>query len=264
MKSGTVYGCVRELCGSILSPDRRDPLFRFLAHILHTCTFLPQTFLEVDVNALQSWDPTDGLFAFLDSVDRVFVHALNTVKRVPKTGATRPPPADRLRLYGLYKQAMEGDVDGVMARPTAAGADMSPEELAREQDKWDAWHLQKGISRTEAKRRYVETLIETMHKYATTPNAMALVGELEFVWNQVKNNATSSSGSSPGSGARQFLQPLSGTEGPMKVLSPMSEEDASERRMIAEEEAEDHVPDDGESRLGGNGDCAKSEVPEPG
>lgn len=141
---------------------------------------------------------------------------------------------------------MEGDVDGVMARPTAAGADMSPEELAREQDKWDAWHLQKGISRTEAKRRYVETLIETMHKYATTPNAMALVGELEFVWNQVKNNATSSSGSSPGSGARQFLQPLSGTEGPMKVLSPMSEEDASERRMIAEEEAEDHVPDDGE------------------
>jgi hypothetical protein len=44
----------------------------------------------------------------------VFVHALNTVKKIPKTGAQRPPPSDRMRLYGLYKQAMEGDVDGVM------------------------------------------------------------------------------------------------------------------------------------------------------
>lgn len=101
-------------------------------------------------------------------LDRVFVHALNTVKKIPKTGASRPPPSDRLRLYGLYKQAMEGDVDGVMERPVG-GPGTTPEELQRERDKWDAWNSQKGLTRTEAKRRYIEALIETMHRYANTP-----------------------------------------------------------------------------------------------
>ncbi len=98
----------------------------------------------------------------------MFVHALNTVKKIPKTGATRPPPSDRMRLYGLYKQAMEGDVDGVMERPPE-GSGLAPEELKREQSKFDAWNSQKGLTRTDAKKRYIEALIETMHKYATTP-----------------------------------------------------------------------------------------------
>lgn len=42
------------------------------------------------------------------AADRVFVHALNTVKRIPRTGTARPPAAERLRLYGLYKQSMGG------------------------------------------------------------------------------------------------------------------------------------------------------------
>ena len=91
----------------------------------------------------------------------MFVHALNTVKKIPKTGASRPPPNDRLRLYGLYKQSMEGDVDGVMERPSSKSPGLSPEEVKRERDKWDAWNSQKGISKTEAKRRYIEALIET-------------------------------------------------------------------------------------------------------
>ena len=103
----------------------------------------------------------------------MFVHALNTVKKIPKTGAARPPSGDRLRLYGLYKQAMEGDVDGVMERPTAApGVDAN--ELQREKDKWDAWNAQSGLSRTEAKRRYIEALIETMHRFATTSSVSSL------------------------------------------------------------------------------------------
>ncbi|KAI3397067.1 hypothetical protein diail_11303 [Diaporthe ilicicola] len=178
-----------------------------------------------------------------DSVDRVFVHALSTVKKVPKTGALRPPPSDRMQLYGLYKQAMEGDVDGVMDRPTA-NSGVPGDELQREQDKWDAWDSQRGLSRTEAKRRYIEALIETMHKYATTPNAAELVSELEFVWNQIKNNSPSSSnesakqlGVSTDTSPKRFVQPMAGTDGPMKVLSPMSEEDEAEldyqRRMAA-------------------------------
>ncbi|EFW98867.1 acyl-binding protein family [Grosmannia clavigera kw1407] len=204
-----------------------------------------------------------------DSVDRVFVHALNTVKKIPKTGAARPPSADRMRLYGLYKQAMEGDVDGVMERPNSHSG-LTADELRREQDKWDAWNAERGLSRTEAKRRYIETLIETMHTYATTPTAAELVAELEFVWNQIKDNHTPSSAGSyrkdtlygaPGDSARRRASTAQSQgrasggyggyfdgggnmtvdtlDGPLRVLSPMSEEDEVERedriRLIEEE-----------------------------
>ncbi|KAI9044998.1 acyl-CoA-binding domain-containing protein [Aspergillus affinis] len=129
-----------------------------------------------------------------DSVDRVFVHALNTVKRIPRTGTARPPASERLKLYGLYKQSMEGDVEGVMDRPIGNTAD-----VYAECEKWDAWFAQRGLSRTEAKRRYISTLIDTMHRYASqTPEARELVSELEFVWDQIKSNTSSiSSTSSP-------------------------------------------------------------------
>lgn len=202
-----------------------------------------------------SYSPTSRSFkslsdSFILSPDRVFVHALNTVKKIPKTGASRPPPADRLRLYGLYKQAMEGDVDGVMERPSSSTSNEHGEDAQREKDKYDAWYAQRGVTRTEAKRRYIEALIETMHKYASpVKDARALVEELEFVWDQIKNNSSSSAGSSPARSGeyattdiKQFEKPRSGTEGPMRVLSPMSQDDEaerdSERRMEEEEEQE--------------------------
>ncbi|KAJ4370031.1 hypothetical protein N0V83_005795 [Neocucurbitaria cava] len=88
---------------------------------------------------------------------------------------------------------MEGDVDGIMERPEGTG---DVEQRARE--KWDAWKQQDNLSRTEAKRRYITTLIDTMHKYASpSPDSRELVAELEFVWDQVKSNVPSSSSSSP-------------------------------------------------------------------
>ncbi|ROT43528.1 acyl-CoA binding protein [Sodiomyces alkalinus F11] len=187
-----------------------------------------------------------------DSVDRVFVHALNTVKKIPKTGASRPPPSDRLRLYGLYKQAMEGDVDGVMERPTAATG-LNAEDLQREKDKWDAWNSQCGLSKTEAKRRYIEALIDTMHRYATTPDAKELVTELEFVWNQIKHNSPSASdtkGAESVASRGRYVHPASGTAGPMRVLKPMSEDDAAEkasqRRMDDEDGDDDDDDEDGD------------------
>ncbi|KAG6025729.1 hypothetical protein E4U41_001467 [Claviceps citrina] len=198
-----------------------------------------------------------------DSVDRVFVHALNTVKKIPKTGASRPPPSDRLRLYGLYKQAMEGDVDGVMEQPTA-GPFLTAEELHRERDKWDAWNAQKGLSRTEAKRRYVEALVETMYRYANTTDAIELVTELEFVWNQIKHNTPSSTASSPkaitssSKARRPSQQPPTGSEGqgPMKMLSPMSEQDEAEARSQKRMDPDDPGPDPdpGPDALEGSGD----------
>ncbi|KIW29055.1 uncharacterized protein PV07_04901 [Cladophialophora immunda] len=146
-----------------------------------------------------------------DSVDRVFVHALATVRRLPRTGSSRPPPSARLRLYGLYKQSMEGDVESILPRPTLpsvspdpnnsksnnvhryASRDLRVREAEAEIEKWDAWHACAGMSRTEAKRRYISTLIETMKEYASgTQESRELVSELEFVWNQIKSQSGSS------------------------------------------------------------------------
>lgn len=93
---------------------------------------------------------------------------------------------------------MEGDVSAIMARPSNPN---DSSEIRAEQDKWEAWNAQRGLSKTEAKRRYIELLIDTMHKYASaSEEARELVSELEFVWEQIKNNSTTSSsgnGSSP-------------------------------------------------------------------
>jgi len=83
--------------------------------------------------------------------------------------------------------ASEGDVDGIMDRP--AGSDDASRN-ARE--KYDAWKANAGLSRTEAKRRYISALISTMRTYAASaPDERALIDELEFVWDQVKSNVSS-------------------------------------------------------------------------
>lgn len=151
-----------------------------------------------------------------DSVDRVFVHALATVRRLPRTGSSRPPPAARLRLYGLYKQSMEGDVSAIVPRPSLpisspdpatantvhryASRDLRTREAQAEIEKWDAWHACAGMSRTDAKRQYISTLIDTMKEYASgTAESRELVGELEFVWSQIKEQTGSEpDNSSPG------------------------------------------------------------------
>ncbi|KAF2865614.1 acyl CoA binding protein-domain-containing protein [Massariosphaeria phaeospora] len=182
-----------------------------------------------------------------DSVDRVFSHALNTVNKI-RTGSQKPPSATRLKLYGLYKQAMEGDVDGIMERPEGSGDD-----IHRAREKWDAWKQQNELSRTEAKRRYITTLIDTMHRYASpSPDSRELVAELEFVWDQVKSNVPSSSSSSPlrtlgnlgsqgppryprvgeGMGTHNAQEDEDGA-GPLQTKSPMSQ---SEEDLEAEEE----------------------------
>ncbi|OAX80386.1 hypothetical protein ACJ72_05286 [Emergomyces africanus] len=153
-----------------------------------------------------------------DSVDRVFVHALNTVKRIPRSGSSRPPLPERLRLYGLYKQSMEGDVEGVMDRPVDDGT-----SLQAEREKWDAWYAQRHLSRTEAKRQYITALLDTMNKYASsTPEARELISELEFVWDQIKSNpsSSSSSGDSPvriHASSSSHSQP---PQQPSRIISP--------------------------------------------
>ena len=67
----------------------------------------------------------------------------------------RPPAENRIKLYGLYKQATEGDVDGVMPRPVGFTAE---DEGAKK--KWDAWKREQGLSKTEAKRGMFHILLK--------------------------------------------------------------------------------------------------------
>lgn len=196
-----------------------------------------------------------------DSVDRVFGHALNTVNKI-RTGSQKPPVTERLKLYGLYKQSMEGDVSYVQERPVG-----DSDQARKDQEKWDSWNGNSGLSRTEAKKRYIETLIQTMHTYASsTPEARELVSELEFVWDQVKNNSnpsTSSQGSPlqvhdhaqsyPGLptssvGALDSERPRAPdtTRGTMRVMSPVSQPAEDE----AEEEDREEFVDAPVSQFG--------------
>jgi hypothetical protein len=71
-------------------------------------------------------------------------------------------------------------------------------------------------------------------------DARELVAELEFVWDQIKNNSVSSN-SSPRRGAGQYERSRRiqrGTDGHMKVLRPMSQEDEAEMES-------ERQPDDG-------------------
>jgi len=151
---------------------------------------------------------------------------------------------------------MEGDVSYIQTRP-----DDSSDQSRKDQEKWDAWNENRGLSRTEAKKRYIETLIQTMHNYASsTPEARELVSELEFVWDQVKNNSNpSDSGSHQSSSRRDHDQAqtypimsdsaveayddtrargISTGKGKMRVLSPASQPVEDD---IAEEEKEEFV-----------------------
>lgn len=117
----------------------------------------------------------------------MFVKGIATVRTLSAAGGglSRPPAETRAELYGLYKQATEGDVDGLMDRPVG-------DEL--NERKWDAWKSFEGIKPTEAKKRYITLLIETMRSYASsTPQARELLNELETMWEQVRDVSISSS-----------------------------------------------------------------------
>ncbi|XP_012727204.1 acyl-CoA-binding protein [Fundulus heteroclitus] len=67
----------------------------------------------------------------------------------------KPDTAEMTDLYGLYKQAKEGDVK--TQRPGML-------DFAGK-TKWDAWNAKKGLSQDEAKAAYVELVEKLKVKY---------------------------------------------------------------------------------------------------
>ncbi|SCU88910.1 LANO_0D03422g1_1 [Lachancea nothofagi CBS 11611] len=122
-----------------------------------------------------------------DSVDQVFEKAISTIHTLSSlkgyNSLPRPPANIRTELYALFKQSTEGDVDGVLPRPTS---DLSSPEYTVALKKWDAWKTKAGMSKTDAKKQYIQMLISTMKSYAMgTLAARELLADLEFLWSQL-------------------------------------------------------------------------------
>ena len=81
------------------------------------------------------------------SLKAQFDKAVAESKKLPE----KPDNATLLKIYALYKQASEGDVDG--KRPGF------PDMVGRA--KWDAWNELKGKSTDDAMQEYVD-LIESL------------------------------------------------------------------------------------------------------
>lgn len=97
----------------------------------------------------------------MSAADHAFVKAIYTIKALSRgpSALERPSEDRRIELYGLYKQATEGDIEGLLPRPEGS----TLQGLASRK-KWDAWKAQEGVSEHEAKTRYVGLLLETMQQ----------------------------------------------------------------------------------------------------
>jgi acyl-CoA-binding protein len=84
-----------------------------------------------------------------------FKAAVESVRNAPSSGSFKPSNEFKLKMYALYRQASDGDVQG--KRPGLL------DPVAR--FKYDAWAEVKGMSREDAMRKYVEEVkkIEKAH-----------------------------------------------------------------------------------------------------
>ncbi len=85
------------------------------------------------------------------SLDQQFQAAVAQVNNLPDNTA----PALMTDLYGLYKQATDGDHDMPKGEVAADEAEKPSGPAGLSQAQWDSWSKCKGMSQEEAKRQYV-------------------------------------------------------------------------------------------------------------
>ncbi len=84
-----------------------------------------------------------------------FDFAVEQVRALPSNG-NGPSQAERLRVYGLYKQATVGDCN--TAQPWAVQVEA--------RSKWDAWQSNRGMSRDAAMTAYCNEFLTLSDKYS--------------------------------------------------------------------------------------------------
>ncbi|KAA3674387.1 uncharacterized protein DEA37_0013591 [Paragonimus westermani] len=80
-----------------------------------------------------------------------FNTAADNVKHLKK----RPSDNELLSLYGLFKQATQGD--NTTGQPSVLSV--------KDRSKWNAWNSHKGLSKKEAQEKYVQIANDIIAKY---------------------------------------------------------------------------------------------------
>ena len=90
------------------------------------------------------------------SINEQFQAAAQQVNNLPGDVAARY----MTELYGLYKQATEGDVNMKANEVDSSGADQASGPAGLSQAQWDSWNQFKGMPEEQAKQRYVARAAE--------------------------------------------------------------------------------------------------------
>jgi len=84
-----------------------------------------------------------------------FEVAVDAIKNSDPEAPKRPNNDEKLKFYGLYKQATCGDCN--TTQPWAF--------QVVERAKWDAWNANKGMSKKDAMTNYCELYLDASDKY---------------------------------------------------------------------------------------------------
>jgi len=90
------------------------------------------------------------------NINEQFQAAAQQVNNLPGDVAAK----HMTELYGLYKQATEGDVNMQGDEVDATAADQANGPAGLSQAQWDSWNQFKGVPEEEAKQRYVAKAAE--------------------------------------------------------------------------------------------------------
>lgn len=91
----------------------------------------------------------------MSDIQTRFAEAVDKVRNAPEDGDFKPSNDFKLKMYGLYRQAVDGDVQGKkpgMLNPI-------------ERYKWQAWADHKGMDREDAMQRYIEEVDKVEVRY---------------------------------------------------------------------------------------------------
>lgn len=134
-------------------PDRLWPeISRFLREVQEGALMPPvaaPTIASVTVSEAAIPTTTTG------DLKQRFEQAVEKVRSAPPDGPFKPSNELKLKMYALYRQAIDGDVQG--KRPGMLDV------VARY--KYDAWTMAKGLSAEDAMRKYLEEVAKVEQKF---------------------------------------------------------------------------------------------------
>ncbi len=129
-------------------------------------------------------------------LNQQFQAAADKVNNLPAEAAG----AHMTELYGLYKQATEGDVNMKPGEVDPNAADQASGPGGLSQAQWDSWNQFKGVPEEEAKRRYVARATEIAggQSAGAPTNSVATDAATNAPSGQPNDSATTAADHGPG------------------------------------------------------------------